>query len=150
MGNKIYPTVQGEISRDVRFNNMMLRPFAEAQIGVESYVRVGFDAIFGKNVSENFFVREPITGHLVTNVRHSDDRSYGFMLGGDVAYVGDSKLLPQDRGYEARKSRPRARASFLYEGENSGFFYGVTWLGKEFEGQTNSQVTGSLNVKFNF
>ncbi len=150
LGDKVYPTVQGEVSRDVALNNTLLRPFAEAQVGIESYARVGFDVIFGKNVSKNFFVREPITGHLVSNVRHSDDRSVAFVMGGDVAYVGDSKLLPESRGYEARKIRPRARAGFVYEGKSAGLFYGVTWLGKEFEGQTDSQVTGSLNLKFNF
>ncbi len=150
LGNKVYPTAQGELSRDVRFNNTLVRPFAEAQVGIESYARVGVDAVFGKNISRNFFVREAVTGHLVTNVRHSDDRSFGFMMGGDVAYVGDSNLLPENRGYEVRNVRPRARAGFLYEGENAGLFYGVTWLGKEFEGQRDSQVTGSLNVKFNF
>lgn len=146
----IYPTVQGEISRNMRAGDTLFRPFAEAQVGVESYARVGIDAIFGKNLSRNFFVREPITGHLVSNVRSSDDRSFGFMMGGDVAYVGDSKLLPESRGYTVESMRPRARAGFVYEGENAGLFYGLTWLGKEFEGQKESQVTGSLNVKFNF
>lgn len=146
----IYPTVQGEISRNMRAGDTLFRPFAEAQVGVESYARVGIDAIFGKNLSRNFFVREPITGHLVSNVRSSNDRSFGFMMGGDVAYVGDSKLLPESRGYTVESMRPRARAGFVYEGEDAGLFYGLTWLGKEFEGQKESQVTGSLNVKFNF
>lgn len=150
LGDKVYPTIQGEVSRDVQFGAGVFRPFFEAQAGIETYARVGFDAVFGKNISQNFFVREPVTGHLVTNVRHSDDRSFGFMLGGDVAYVGDSKLLPESRGMQVRSYRPRARAGFLYEGENAGFFYGVTYLGKEFDGQREGQVTGSLNVKFNF
>ena len=34
--------------------------------------------------------------------------------------------------------------------KNAGLFYGLTYLGKEFEGQREGQVTGSLNVKFNF
>jgi hypothetical protein len=90
LGNKIYPTVQGEVSRDIRFGNGVFRPFVEAQVGIESYARVGFDTVFGQNVSQNFFVRDTVTGHLLTNSRHSDDRSFGFMVGGDVAYVGDS------------------------------------------------------------
>lgn len=150
LGDHVYPTLQGEISKDFRAGDTLFRPFAEAQAGVESYARVGVDAVFGKNLSRNFFVREPITGQLVTNVRSSDDRSFGFMMGGDVAYVGDSKLLPESRGYTVESFRPRARAGFVYEGESAGLFYGLTWLGKEFEGQSDSQVTGSLNVKFNF
>lgn len=150
LGDKVYPTVQGEVSRGMRFDGGVFRPFAEAQVGIESYARIGFDAVFGKNIAQNFYLREPITGHLVTNARHSDDRSFGFMMGGDVAYVNDSKLLPESRGMQVRNVRPRARAGFLYEGENAGFFYGVTYLGKEFEGQREGQVTGSLNVKFNF
>ena len=148
--DKLYPTVQGEISRDVRLGDTLVRPFAEAQVGVETFARFGFDAVFGRNVSRNFFVREPITGHLVTNVRHSDDRSFAFVVGGDLAYVGDSKLLPESRGYQVRNVRPRARAGFVYEGENAGLFYGLTYLGKEFERQREGQITGSLNVKFNF
>lgn len=150
LGNKVYPTVQGEVSRDIRFENTLVRPFAEVQAGIESYARVGVDAIFGKNLSRNFFLREPITGHLMTNVRHSDDASFGFMMGADVAYVADSQLLPSDRGVEVRSVRPRARAGFAYEGKNAGIFYGLTWLGEEFEQQREGQVTGSLNVKFNF
>jgi hypothetical protein len=148
--DKIYPTIQGEVSRDMPFGGSLFRPFAEAQVGVESYARVGFDAVFGHNISRNFFVRDPITGHLITNVRASDARSFGFVLGGDMAFVGDSKLLPESRGYAVRRVRPRARAGFAYEGESAGLFYGLTWLGKEFVGQKDSQVTGSLNVKINF
>ena len=150
LGNKVYPTVHGEVSRDVNFGSGVFRPFVEAQVGIENYARIGFDTVFGKNVSQNFFVRDPVTGHLLTNVRHSDERSFGFMIGGDMAYVGDSDLLPGSRGVEVRDFRPRARAGFLYEGENAGLFYGVTYLGKEFENQREGQFTGSLSVKFNF
>ena len=82
----------------------------------------------------------PITGHLLTNVRHSDDRSFGFMMGGDVAYVGDSKLLPESRGYEARKIRPRARAGFLYEGENAGVSLVLRGWAKNFKARPTAKL----------
>ena len=148
--NRVYGSIQGEVSRDLKFGNALVRPFAEGQVGFETYARVGVDTIWGRNVSQNFFVRDPVTGHLVTNVRHSDDRSFGFMVGSDVAYVAHSHLLPDSRGVEVQNVRTRARAGFVYEGENAGLFYGVTWLSREFEAQRDSQVTGSLNVKINF
>jgi hypothetical protein len=148
--NKVHPTIQGEISRDVALGQSLIRPFAEAQAGLETYARVGVDTVFGKNVSKNFFLRDPVTGHLMTNVRHSDDASFGFFMGGDVAFVQSSQLLPQHRGYTVQAMRPRARTGFVYEGENASLFYGLTWLGKEFKGQKTGQVTGSLNVKVNF
>ncbi len=148
--NHIYPTVQAEVSRDIRRGNTLFRPFAEAQAGFESYARVGVDTIIGPGLSQNFFVRDPITGHLLTNVRRNQQSGFGFLLGGDVAYVAGSSLLPASAGYDVREFRPRVRAGVVYEAEKTALFYGLTWLGREFEAQSESQVTGSLHVKINF
>jgi len=62
------------------------------------------------------------------------------MMGGDVAYVGDSKLLPESRGYEARKIRPRARAGFLYEGENAGVSLVLRGWAKNFKARPTAKL----------
>ena len=126
------------------------RRIGEVQAGLETYARVGVDAVFGRNLSQNFFLRDPVTGHLMTNVRASDDPSWGFMVGGDVAYVDSSKLLPTSRGYTVKQARTRLRAGIVREAEGGGLFYGITYLGPEFESQREGQVTGSLHLRLNF
>lgn len=148
--NRVYPTVQAEVSRDIEFGTGILRPFGEVQAGLETYARVGFDAVFGRNLSRNFFLRDPVTGQLMTNVRASDDASWGFMVGGDVAFVDSSRLLPVSRGYRVKQNRTRLRAGIVREAEGGGLFYGVTYLGPEFERQREGQVTGSLHLRLNF
>ena len=100
------------MSRDLRFGNTLVRPFVEAQAGLESYARLGFDAVFGKNLSQNFFVRDPVTGHLLTNVRHSDQRSFGFMMGGDVAYVGGQQSVARKPGLYGEKAASTGAGGF--------------------------------------
>lgn len=150
--DKIYPTIQGEISKDFVFgdNETLFRPYAEAQAGIETYARVGFDTVFGNGFQKNFFTRDPNTGFLVTNKRRTKTENFGFTFGSDLAYVAHSNLLPTDRGYTVRDWRPRVRAGVVYESEHSDFFYGATWLGREFEGQRESQVIGSVRLNLRF
>ncbi|MCP5089099.1 MAG: lipid A deacylase LpxR family protein [Rhodobacteraceae bacterium] len=152
LSNKVIPTFQGEISRGYHSGNgnALIRPFAEAQAGVETFARVGADVMFGSGFQDNFFTRDPNTGFLVTNARRSLSASTGFVFGGDVAYVAHSNLLPDALGYSARSIRPRVRAGVVHEGENAGVFYGMTWLGREFETQSESQIVGSVRVSINF
>lgn len=148
--NDVHPTIQAEVSHDLRFGDTLLRPFIEAQAGLETYARVGFDALIGRNYSRNFFVRDTATGQLTTNVRASDTASWGFTVGGDAAYVSDSELLPTSRGYTVKSTRIRARAGVAWEGTASRVFYGLTYLGEEFEGQGSGQFTGSISLRFKF
>lgn len=148
--DRVYPTVQAEVSRDVDIGAGILRPFAEVQAGLETYARVGMDAVIGRNLSQNFFLRDPITGHLLTNVRHSDAPSWGLLIGGDVAYVHRSNLLPTSRGYQVKSQRTRLRAGVVREAKGGGLFYGITYLGPEFDSQREGQVTGSLHLRFDF
>ncbi|MEM6620410.1 MAG: lipid A-modifier LpxR family protein [Pseudomonadota bacterium] len=150
LGDRVYPTIQGEVSRTIPLRNGILRPFAEAQAGLETYARVGVDWILGDNYGRNFFLRDTVTGHLMTNVRAGEGVSWGFVLGGDLAWVAHSNLLPDGRGLDAKKARGRVRAGLAYEGEQSTFFYGLTYLGPEFEGQPEGQVTGSISLRLRF
>jgi len=148
----IYPTVQGEIAYEHFSGNTetLIRPFAEAQAGIETYARLGVDVAFGGGFQKNFFLRDPTTGFLSTNVRHSKEPNFGFILGGDIAYVADSQLLPANRGYTLRSVRPRLRAGMVYEGQSFNLFYGATWLGREFKAQRESQLVGSVRLGFSF
>jgi len=151
--DKIYPTVQAEISHDffgLGERQTLIRPFVEAQAGIETYARAGVDVVFGKGFQRNFFTRDPNTGFLLTNARRDDASGFGFILGGDVAYIADSQLLPKSRGYTVRPVRPRVRAGMVYEGNSFNLFYGATWLGREFEAQRESQVVGSVRLGISF
>ena len=151
--DKIYPTVQGEIAHDfftLGDRQTLIRPFVEAQAGIETYARAGVDIVFGNGFQRGFFTRDPNTGFLLSNARRGNTRNFGFMLGGDVAYVADSHLLPESRGYTVRSVRPRVRAGMVYEGDSFGLFYGATWLGREFEAQRESQVVGSVRLSLRF
>ena len=48
------------------------------------------------------------------------------------------------------ENRHRLRAGVHWQSQDAGFFYGLTWLGEEFEAQPDTQVAGSLRVYFNF
>lgn len=148
--DRVYPTLHAAVARRLSVGEAVVRPFGELQAGLETFARVGVDVLIGASYRNNFFIREPVTGHLMTNVRDSDDRSWGFVMGGDLAGVAHSNLLPGGRGYDVRSTRVRARAGVAYQGENSGVFYGLTYLGPEFEGQSEGQMTGSLHLRFNF
>lgn len=148
--NGIYPTVTLSAGRDYALGaRTRLRPFVEAQAGVETYLRVGGDLQFGSLGESDLWLRDKVTGHRY-NVARDSTPGYAFVLGGDIAYVADSHLLPSDRGYQLTDSRNRLRAGVHYQGGVMGVFYGLTWLGTEFEGQDHGQVTGSLNLRLNF
>ncbi len=151
--DRVYPTLQGEISHDFFMlgdRQALIRPFVEAQVGIETYARAGVDVVLGNGFQRNFFTRDPNTGFLVTNKRRNDTSGFGFILGADVAYVADSYLLPESRGYNVRELRPRMRAGMVYEGGSFNLFYGATWLGREFESQKESQIIGSVRLGISF
>lgn len=151
LADAIYPTVFGSVHRDIALSDTAkIRPFAEAQAGLETYVRVGADLIVGAGYQDAFFTRDPHTGHLVRNANAVKVPGWGAALGGDIAYVGSSELLPTSRGYTVEKLRPRVRVGVRYDGKSGGVFYGLTWLGEEFEGQPDTQVIGSIRANWRF
>ena len=147
----LHPTFVGEMSRDVALTpNLRLRPFLEGRAGAETMVRAGVDLTFGQIGRGELLVRESVTGHRYRVVRDEDVTGFTFLLGADVAHVADSIYLPEERGYELTESRDRVRAGVHWQGESSSAFYGVTYLGEEFEAQTEGQLVGSLRIKFSF
>jgi hypothetical protein len=148
--NKIRPTLVAEAGRTYEFSpRASVRPFVEARAGDETLVRMGADVTIGTVGTGELLVRESITGQ---RYRVIDQKIPGmtFVMGIDIAHVADSIYLPENRGYTLTDTRDRVRAGLHWQGENAAAFYGVTWLGREFETQTESQVVGSIRLKLEF
>ena len=146
--NGVYPTLVFEAGREINSAGVMVRPFVEAQLGVESFVRVGSDLSFG-TLDNVFFLRDPTSGQRYRGILGG---AYGgeITFGADLAYVADSYLLPSSDGYRVEEARGRVRAGLRFVGDGREIFYGITWLSKEFEEQPESQLVGSVNVNFRF
>lgn len=148
--NKIRPTVVAEVGRTFNASQMVdIRPFAEFRAGDETLARIGADLTFGTVTKGELLSRESITGQRYRLIYRSAP-GFSFVVGGDVAYVSDSVYLPEDRGYQLTGRRDRARAGMHWQGENASAFYGLTYLGREFEAQTEGQLTGSVRLKLRF
>lgn len=141
--------VSGEISRAWDAGSFQIRPFLEAQAGPEDLVRIGADLSFGGIGRDDLMTRLPVTGHRVPLVRQGND-GVGFVVGGDVAWVRKSLYLPASLGYDLTDMRTRLRAGVHYERERFDVFYGISWLGREFEAQREGQFVGALHLGLRF
>ena len=153
LGNHIYPMVSAEIGRSFRLGeSVSLRPFVEGQVGFETLIRAGADLTIGHFGERALLIRDPVTGQRVAGVGAPEGGKPGFSLtlGGDVARVGDSALLPEGGAAVLRADRSRLRAGVHWQGQRSDVFYGVAWLSPEYEGQSEGQVVGSLQLRLRF
>lgn len=148
--NAIYPTIHAGVSRSIRRENRMIRPFAEAQAGAETFLRVGADVLFGGAMINDFLLRDSVSGQLISHAKADGSSGFGFLLGADAAYVVDSNYLANSGASKFSEFRPRARAGMVYQAKRFDAFYGATWLGKEFEGQRDDQIVGSLSFRVSF
>lgn len=152
--NAVYPTFNLEFGREFELgggtNRIALRPYLEAQAGVETFLRVGGDLTFGRAGRGDMQVRNVVSGFRNIAVKGNRPRGASFLLGGDVAHVVSSHLLPAASGFVLQNPRLRFRAGVYTETETASFFYGLTWLGREFAAQTGSQVVGSFTVRMKF
>ena len=147
----VYPTASLELGRSLQFGaNAQLRPFVEMQTGVEDLARVGMDLTLGHGFDGAVMTRDPVTGQRVQGVPGSDATGLTFTLGADIAHVFDSALLPSSGPAPLREDRARLRAGVNWRGERSEVFYGLTWLGPEFDTQKDEQVLGSLRLRLRF
>lgn len=146
-----HPTLVAEMGRDFSFsNNTTLRPFIEGRYGVENMVRVGADLTLGTVGQGELLVRDGTTGQRYRTI-DNDLSGFSFVLGGDIARVTKSTYLPEDDGFDLTETRNRARAGVHWQSEKGHqAFYGLTWMGKEFEAQTEGQVVGSVRIKVKF
>lgn len=150
LGNAIYPTLLAQATLPLPISDRMeSRPFVEAQVGVENILRVGHDFVIGGLGRQDVWVRDPTTGQLYSATQTSGS-GYSIVFGGDIAFVQSSQLLRESDGFALTNSRRRLRAGVDWQGEKLGVFYGLTWLGEEFKGQSEAQVLGSLNLRYKF
>ena len=149
--NGFYPTALAEVSYPVSIGeNATLRPFVEAQYGVENFVRVGADILIGETLQNDLWLRDSPSGQLYTGVE-TGGAGAGFVLGADYAVIDDSAYFPASFGTVAEDERFRARAGVHWRfGNDFSYFYGVTYLSEEYVGQTEGQFVGSLKLNFNF
>ena len=124
-----------------------LRPFVEAKAGAEDTIRARADLLVGKIGQDDVLLRDVVTGQLYRGTQ-DDETGVSFVLGGDVAAVNDSLFLPVLQGYVAY---PTSRAGMNWQPvPGISFFYGATYLSREFEAQDKGQIVGSLKLNFNF
>lgn len=146
-----HPTVLVEVGQPFGLTAIgSLRPFVEAQAGIETFVRAGVDLTFGSIGRGGLLLRDPTSGQRYRVIQNGDNLGFSFVAGADIAYVEDSTYLPEDRGYTLTDHRDRVRMGVHWQGVGASAFYGVTWLGKEYESQPHDQVVGSIRVNLNF
>jgi len=150
IGNGFHPTLVVETGHGFQVGRTDIRPFAEAQAGLETFVRAGLDLSFGTYGRGALMIREHTTGQRYRAVAGDIEPGLTFTLGGDVARVFDSELLPEGGAAVLSDTRQRLRAGIAWQGDRSSVLFGLTWLGKEFEGQREGQTVGSINLQLNF
>ncbi|WP_270726705.1 lipid A-modifier LpxR family protein [Shimia sp. Alg240-R146] len=150
IGDQIIPRFVGEIGRDLKVGERgTLRPFMELRAGDETLARAGFDVTIGQFGQGELLVRDWVTGHRYRTIRNHQ-KSVSFVAGADIAKVFDSVYLPSSDGYQLSDERSRVRAGIHVRGEAYHVFYGVSWLSKEFKGQSDDQLVGAIKLDFNF
>jgi len=150
IGNDVFPTLVAEAGRTLTLGAAEIRPFVEAQAGAESLIRVGGDLSFGRFTRGALMLRDSPTGHRYRAVALERMPGFSVSLGGDIARVFDSAWLPDGGAATLRDTRHRLRAGVHWQGERAEFFYGLTWLGKEFEQQPEGQVQGSIHLRLRY
>jgi len=149
-GNHLRPTLVAEIARQFPLGKRTrLRPFTELRAGDETLLRVGADITFGGVTNGELLSRESVTGQRYRVIYRSGP-GVSFVFGGDVAHVSQSVYLPADRGYRLTPRRDRVRMGLYWQGRNASVFYGLTYLGREFQAQDEGQVLGSVRLKVRF
>ncbi len=145
-----YPTVLVEAARSFDVGPAEIRPFVSGQAGIETMMRTGVDVTLGTIGTGELMVRDSTSGHRYRAIQNPRNQGFSFVMGGDIAYVSDTVFLPKERGLELTDHRDRLRLGVHWQGEGASAFYGVTWLGKEYETRPDSQVVGSLRINLAF
>lgn len=151
VADAVHPSATLELGWPVQTRTgATLRPFVEAQSGVEQIARVGVDVFLGDVGHSDLLLRDVPTGQLYRGVE-GDALGVGYVLGVDYAMVGASAYFPDSFGTVAADSRTRARAGVHWQiADEMSFFYGMTWLSEEYVGQPEGQILGSMKLNFNF
>jgi len=146
----IYPTLSYEYAKVYTAGIAALRPFADLQIGVETFARAGFDLTIARAPAQGFRARNSLTGQRVPALNPTGNRQLSLGVGADIAYVFSSAYLPASSGVTHSPIRTRLRAGAFYQSQKFDLFYGATWLSPEFTTQREGQIIGafSLGVRF--
>ncbi len=150
IADDVFPTAVLEVGRRFVLPVGTARPFIEAQAGVETFVRVGADIDFGGFTHQSLMLRDGPSGQRYRAVSGSRTEGLSLTMGGDIARVFDSAYFVAGDAAQANDTRSRLRAGVHWQGERSEMFYGLTWLGKEFTTQPDTQVLGSINLRIKF
>lgn len=151
IGNDVFPTLTAEFGRSLDLGGAAeFRPFLEAQAGVETMLRVGGDLTLGGMGRNGLLLRDGTTGQRYTGMAGSGPQGVSVVLGGDIAEVYDSEYFLPGDAITPSDSRKRLRTGVHWQGERGEAFYGVTWLGREFDEQVDDQVVGSINLRLKF
>lgn len=149
--NGFYPTISGEIGKSFTLGEgVSLRPFASAAAGVETWARIGGDLTIGHFGDGAVMLRDDTTGQRYRAVEGDRVTGFSFLAGADLAMVWNSALLPDGGAAVLSDTRDRLRLGMQWQGKTNAVFYGLTYLGPEFETQPEGQVVGSLNVQLQF
>lgn len=138
-----------ELSKSVSENhNVLIRPFFAAHSTAETLVRVGTDVYFGTGFSNALYSRDQVTGqrYHITGIAQE---TLGFSIGGDISQVAHSAFFD---GSETpmNKRRLRFRTGLHWGHKTKQGFAGLTWLSKEFSGQPEGQILGSVRLILRF
>ena len=148
IGNTVRLEASAEAGTSLRSRGWTIRPFVEVRTGTEDIIRSGIDLTSGSG-PDNLTMRAVATGHRVPFglVRRT---GLHYVAGADVAWVRESIFLPEALGYRLTPARVRLRGGIHYTGRRFDLFYGLSWLGKEFEAQPEGQFVGTLQFKIRF
>lgn len=151
VGNDVVPTLVLEAGREFALGDTVrLRPFVEARAGVETLLRVGADLTVGRFGQGGLLVRAPVTGQRFSAIEGAPYAGLSAMFGVDIARVADSEFYTAGL-VRPRETRARARAGLHWRSRaGTSVFYGLTWLGREFTTQRESQVVGSVQLRVKF
>ncbi|MDE0280116.1 MAG: DUF2219 family protein [Gammaproteobacteria bacterium] len=148
IGNTVRLEASAEAGAILRSRGWTIRPFVELRSGTEDIFRLGIDLKSGSG-PDDLAMRAVATGHRVPFglIRRA---GLHYVAGADVAWVGESIYLPESLGYRLTPVRVRLRGGIQYTGRRFDLFYGLSWLGKEFEAQPEGQFVGTLQFKIRF
>jgi hypothetical protein len=150
IGDALYPTLLLEAGLPLQTGIGRLRPFVEAQAGIETFARIGADLIIGSFGQAELVARDSVTGQFYRITGSAAPGGYSLVFGADVAHVAESALLPAGGAATLAPTRVRLRAGIHWQGERTEIFYGITRLGREFTQQPVEQTVGSLHLRIRF
>jgi len=151
IADDVFPTLTAEFGRRLALGGAAeFRPFVEAQAGAETLLRLGGDLTIGEMGKGALMLRDSTTGQRYRGVPGDGVNGVSVVLGGDIAEVYDSEFFLPGDAITPSDTRSRLRAGMHVQGARGEAFYGLTWMGKEFEEQVDDQIVGSINLRLKF